>query len=194
MKKICIVALLLLAACSPSKRGMSELKPEENNELNQYISRRDECYSQEAARLDDGKSDVGQLTELVMWKCQQMSGRISSLLYDKFNVDLSSSYAYKTTMDETSRRQVTEAILTNRKLAQNQDWQENAMTQRVTLAPVVAAPMGAGATQAIPAMPEVPNLVQPVQQGLQQGVQQLQRLIPNPPATTSPTQGQGQGW
>ncbi len=117
MRKFLLLLLVssLFSACAHKDKGFDELTPEETAELNRHLARRDECMVQEAARMDDRKSDIGQITDLVFWKCQEHFRQINSLLYDKFKVSLSSSWAYKTRMEENSKKEIGEAIITNRK-------------------------------------------------------------------------------
>jgi hypothetical protein len=111
-----LILALSVSACANKPRGMDALTPEESAELNYYLQKRDECLAQESSRMDDTKSDVNAVNDLVMWKCQPLSRKTASLLYDKFKVDIGSAYAFNTQQEETSRRRVMEAILTNRKM------------------------------------------------------------------------------
>lgn len=120
---------MILVGCATTQRTMQELTPQENARLNQLLVLRDQCLVQEAARQDDGKSSLAEVAELVEWKCKHHYRQISSMLSDQFNIALSAAYGYRMQMEERSRKQIREAILTNRRMLQNNDPLEQLMRQ-----------------------------------------------------------------
>lgn len=181
---------LTLTACK-SQRGMADLSPEENSELNYYLQKRDECMVQESAQIDDSRSDINAVTDLVMWKCAPIGRKIDSLVYDKFKVDLSSSYAFRMQQEESSRKRVTEAILTNRRIRAGQEGGMELLQQAPVIVPPVRAQAQPPARTMVPeGMAPIPAPTPaPMQQAPQPAQQQMQQPVPQSMPQAAP-QGQ----
>jgi len=114
-----IAALLLLSTSCASdinRRKVSDLSLEQQSRLNDYINQVDNCYIREINRLDDGVTDIGQIVELVEWKCKAHYGTVKNMLYKDFEVGLGYAYQFTEKMKSAGTNKIAESLIAKRQI------------------------------------------------------------------------------
>lgn len=91
------------------------MKPEEKEQLNDLLSKYKLCQVKTIEELDDGKTDIEYITEMVNWRCTAYTEQVKDLLYEDFNIDLGESWVYSNELRQKAPNEVTEAVLLRRK-------------------------------------------------------------------------------